>query len=654
MKNSTLIILALALGTSVLAQKPAPKPAAKATAPVKLDRSKRPSSAAAPQIKIGESQMFTLENGMKVFVVENHKLPKLSVSIQLDVDPMLEKDNVGLEDMVGQLLESGTKSRSKDKLDEEIDHMGGSLNAGGEGIYGSALKKHQEKLMELLSDVTLNSDFKQEELDKIKTQTLSGLASSKDNPDNIANNVENALIYGDNHPYGEITTETTVNNITLDKCKMYYRTFFRPNIAYMAFVGDISAAEAKVLAQKYFGSWENAPVPTAKYDLPKEPGGARVAVVNKAGAVQTVLSVAYAMDLKPNAEDLVKAKVLNTILGGGATGRLFLNLREKHGWTYGSYSHINDDEFAGSFSAGAKVRNAVTDSAVTEILAEMKRLRSEKISIEELQNIKNQMIGNFAISLESPQTVAGMAINIERKQLAKDYYTNYLKNIAAITPDDILATAQKYLKPANCWILAVGNKDEISEKLKVFATSGKVEYFDTYGKPEKAAKTIPAGTTAESVMAKYTEALGGAKNIAKVKDFTQKMSASMQGMNIEMTTQRKAPNKFAMSLTMQTMVLQKQVFDGKRAKSSSMQGSEELKGDDLKALALQSNLFADTRYKELGYKTELKAIEEVNGKDAFVIEVTDPMDNKEAEYYDVASGLKVKSVKTEESPQGPV
>lgn len=656
MKKISISILFLGLfAIQVLAQKAKPQTTTAPAKAEKIDRSKRPVPGPAPEIKLGKIESFTLENGLKVFVVENHKLPRVAFSIQLDNDPVLEKDAVGVSQIAGELLATGTKTRTKDDIDNAIDMIGASIYPGSDGIYASSLKKHQEKLLDLMSDIIMNSNFKQEELDKIKTRTISSLATQKDEPDAIANNVKSALIYGKNHPYGEITTEKTVENVSLEKCNMFYKVMFRPNVAYMGIVGDITLDEAKALVTKYFAKWEKAPVPQAVYEKPKEPGKRRVAVINKAGAVQSVVSITYALDLKPNSEDLVKARVVNNILGGNASSRLFTNLREKHGWTYGAYSKLNDDELIGSFNAYAKVRNVVTDSSVAEMLNEFKRLRSEKVDEKELQEIKNYMTGNFAISLENPQTIANMAIAMDRYNLPKDYYSNYLKNIAAVTPDDVLMMAQKYIRPDNCWIVVVGNKEEVSDKLKRFSTDGKLEFYDNYANDVKAAKAVPEGVTATSVVDNYIQAIGGAAKLGKVKDITMKMTASVQGMNLELVSSKKAPDKYLSTMSMNGMVMQKQVYDGKRGKESGMQGTKEIEGDDLKALAEEATLFGELKYKTAGYKLELKGIEEVNGKDAYVLEVTNPLNKKETSYYDVVSGLKVKSVQVQEVEQaGPM
>lgn len=627
----------------------------------KLDRSIKPKASAAPEIKLGKTQSFTLENGLKVFVVENHKLPKVSFSLSLDVDPVLEGDMVGFKSATGELLGTGTKNRTKDQINEQVDFIGASLNPYADGIYASSLKKHQEKLLDLMTDVLMNAVFSQEELDKIKKQTISGIQSSKDNPDAIAGNVGAALLYGKNHPYGEISTEKSVEGITLEKCVDYYKTYFRPNVSYLAVVGDITLEEAKPLIEKYFGKWEKSEVPMNKYKAPMAPEKTKVAFVHKEGSTQSLINITYPISLKQNNPDVIKAKVMNSILGGGSTARLFMNLREGHGYTYGAYSSISPDALVGSFKASAKVRNEVTDSAIIQFNVELKRIINEKVTEQELQDIKNYLTGTFAYSLQDPQTIANFALNIAKYNLPEDYYTTYLQKLSAVTVDDVKAVAEKYIKPENAYILVVGDK-AVAENLKPYSADGKVSFYDNYGNDYvEALKQAPTGVTAQTVLdnaikAKYGMEKGKAldKKLSKIKDITVKMNASIQGQTIGVTRYQKAPNKFAMVMAMGTMVVQKQTFDGTVGKVSGMQGNKDVEGADLEDLKASSEMFAELYYDKHGIKHTLLGIEPLDGKESYKMEKLSASGEKETVWYDVASGLQVKtmSVQTNEEMGG--
>ncbi len=639
MKKITLSILTIALALSASAQK--------------LDRSIRPKAGPAPEIKLGDAATFTLPNGLKVFVVSKHKLPVVTCSIQLDIKPELEGSTAGVRDMMSDLLTSGTKTRSMEQLNKEIDYIGANISASSDNLNGTSLKKHFLKTMELMSDIAINSDFKQTELDKIKKRTMSGLEAGKNEPDAMLQNVSAVVNFGTQHPYGEVTTETTVSKITLAECKKYYDTYFHPNVAYMALVGDIDEAEAKELVTKFFGKWEKANVPVAQYSNPAAPTSTNVAFVPREGAVQSVINVTYPIDLVPGTADVIKARVTNSILGGGSNGRLFLNLREKHGWTYGSYSSVVPDELKGHFTAYAKCRNVVSDSSVGEIIAEMKKLSSEKVPQDELQNHLNNMAGTFAMSLENPQTIAQYAINIERYHMPKDYYKNYLKNLNAVTTDDVLTIAKKYIDPAHANIVVVGSKGDVDKTLTRFDADGKLDYYDNYGHiiiPGEA-KSVPANITVDAVMKKYIAAIGGEKAVKGIKSIKTVSKSKINNGGQEMTltiTEEKANGKFKSQVEMAGMTYQKQVFNGTKGYQEQMGQKKEMDAGDIASAKNEADIVANANYEKDGIKRTLKGMDKVGDADAYVIECVDAKGKKSTEYYDAKTGFLVKNLHVEE------
>lgn len=611
-----------------------------------IDRSKRPEAGPAPVIQLGKAESFVLANGLKVFVVENHKLPRISYSLVLDYEPFMEGEYAGFSTIAGQMMKTATTSRNKVQIDEAIDFIGATLSTSESGIYASCLKKHNETLLEIMSDVILNANFKQEELDRLKNQTISGLASSKNDADAIMDIVSKKVVYGDAHPYGESMTEASVGNISLEACQAFYREFYKPNIAYMAIVGDISLAEAKTLMEKYFSSWKSGDVPVMNYQSPKVPSVRKVSLVDRPTAVQSAINVSYAIDLKPGSKDAIAASVMNTILGG-AFFRLNENLRETHAYTYGAYSTLSPDKNIGRFTASTNVRNSVTDSAVVEILGEMNRLVNEDVPAEELTRIKNFLMGNFALSLESPQTIARFALNQARYNLPDDYYANYLRKLEAITSEDVRRVAQRYLLPENCHVVIVGKADAVAESLKKLAMDGVIQFYDAEGnKIEKAkeVKAAPVGMTAQDVLEAYFKAVGGKKRLKKIKDMTQSSSATLQGMNFDFVSYQKSPDRLLIETKMQDMVVSKQLFDGQKGIIQSMTGREEIPADKLEDYKLESVLNLELYYDVYGVKVELVGIETINGLDQYVIKTTNPGGKESTHYYDVASGLKTRVV----------
>ncbi len=618
-----------------------------------LDRSQRPEPGPAPVIQLGDFKTFKLSNGLQVIVVENDKVPVVSWQLTLNIDPVFEGDAKGYVDLAGSLMREGTKNRSKQQIDEEIDFIGGSLSTFSTGMFGSSLKRHTESLLGIMSDVLLNPTFPEAELQRSLTQTKSGLATVRNDANAMARNVGQAVVYGGNHPYGEIVTPETVDNINLDQVRNYYSTYFKPNVAYLVVVGDIKTREAKKLAKKYFGKWKKGEVPQNVFPTPVAPEGNRVAFADRTGAVQSVVTVTYPLEFTPGHPDAIKANVMNSILGGGVfSGRLMQNLREDKGYTYGARSNLSSDRLVGRFTASTEVRNSVTDSTVVEIMGEMRRLINEPVTEESLQLVKNFMNGSFARSLESPRTIANFALNIKRYDLPEDYYATYLEKLEAVSVSDVQAMAAKYLKPDNAIVVVAGNRDEVADNLKKFSAIGQVEFYDAFGRPVEGPRMVTGEITAHNVIEGYIAAIGGKQKVQAIEDVTTVMSATIQGMTIEAVNKQKAPDLFYMAMSMGGNIMQKQVFDGTRGKVSAMGQSQEITGDDLKDLRLQAALFPELRLAELGYTLELAGIETLEGEEVYRVRFTSPTGSVRNEYFSLETGLRKSTQISQDTPMG--
>lgn len=620
-----------------------------------VDRSQAPKAGPAPQINIGSPAGFTTSNGIRVFVVENHEVPHVTVSLVLKKEPILEKDKVGFVDMEGQLMRRGTTTRSKAQLDEDIDFLGGSVGTSSGGASASGLTRNFDKIFRIFSDVILHPSFPDSELVKVKKQTLSGLEADKDDPDAISSNVVSVINYGKDHPYGEVETDSTVSHIRLEDLKHYYHTFWKPNIAYMAFVGDITTAHARELVQRYLGEWEKGPVPDAHYPIPEKPAKTMITVVDRPAAVQTNINVTDPVVLKPGDSDNFPVSVMNEILGGGSSGRLFQDLREKHGFTYGAYSSISDNPLVGSFIADAAVRTPVTDSAIARFLFQLNRIRDEKVSLAVLDSAKNQISGNFALALESPSLIAQFALNIARYHMPADYYKNYLKSIAAVTPEEIARVARKYITPRRANIILVGDSKGFADKLGQF---GDVRYVDIYGNPVQApaVKSIPDGLTAQQVVQRYIDAIGGADKLNGVKDLTLHLSASMMGQQIAVTQQFMLPAYFEMSMTLpsQNLVAMKILVSGDSVSMSSMGGEVPMTDARRAELKGQTDPFPEMNFLKGTYQLTLAGIKPVNGGDAYLVKATDSGGKTSSYYFDTKTGLEVRKIIPEDGPTGKV
>lgn len=614
-----------------------------------VDRSKLPEPATPRPIEIGNFETFELKNGLKVFIIENHKLPRVAYNLQFDRPPLLEGDKAGYLSMFGQMLRTGTDTRTKEQLDEEIDFLGASVFGGSSSVFASGLSKYEEKIIELMTDVAFNPTFPSEELEKIRKQTISGLAANKEDPNAIASNLNSKILYGSDHPYGEIQTEETTNNITADDFANYHDTYFRPNIGYLAVVGDVDVKQTKKLIKAYFSNWEAKAVSKPTYETPKAPEKNQVNIVNRSNSVQSVINISYPIVLPIGHPDAIGVRVMNAILGGGFSSKLNMNLREDKGYTYGARSSLSSDELVSNFNASASVRNEVTDSSVVQMIYEMTQMIDGNITDEELELAKNSIAGSFSRSLESPQTVASFAVNSSIYKLPADYYSSYIQKLQALTSDDIKALAKKYIKPENAHINIVGKGSDISEKLKAF---GEVKYFDTYGNEvDPSMAKLPEGLTADKVINKYIAAIGGKEKLKAVKNVMMKMSASVMGQSMEIEITKAVPNLMRTEVKMGGNVVQKIVFDGQKGKTSGMGGEQVVEGDKAKEMAFQAIIFEELMYKEVGAETKLSGVENIDGKDAYGIEVT-VEGNTTTRYYDAESGFLVRVSKTVEGPQG--
>ena len=614
-----------------------------------IDRTKAPAPGKAPLIQVGSPVKYTLANGLQVFVVKNTKLPRVTASLALDLDGFTEGNKAGLADMSGQLLKRGTTTKSKAVLDEAVEYLGGSLSTSSMSASASSLKMNFPQLMGLMAEVVLHPALSSDELEKVRKQTLSGIESNKDDADAISNNVMKKLVFGANHAFGEITTTSTVNNVKMEDVKNFIATYWKPNIAYLVFVGDIEPEAAKALAEKNFGSWAKGNVPNLNYPKPVKPAQTYIAIVDRPASVQSVVAVATTVDLVQGSPNVIPSNVMNNILGGGFSGRLFANLREKHGFTYGAYSSLSPNRQVGIFSAEAAVRNEKTDSSIQELLREINIIRDEKVGDVELSRMKNYLSGQFARSLENPATIAGFAYNIARYKMPADYYQKYLTNLASVNVQQVQDAAKALLNPGQMHIVIVGNAKQISKGLEKY---GPVKYFDLEGNEVAAPAEAKADVsiTPDVLLQKVVSAVGGKEAIAAIKDIQLKGSASLMGQTLEMSQTIITPGNSVTTMSMGGMAMMKQsVVDGKY--SVSQQGMEAPITDDVKeGLDESTLLIPELSYLAKGYKLKIVGAEKVDGKDAIDLELTTPSGKVSHRFYDAKTFLLLKTAKSQEVP----
>jgi hypothetical protein len=472
---------------------------------------------------------------------------------------------------------------------------------------------------------------------------LAGLASQQDDPGQISSNIAGVANFGDKHPYGEVTDKKTIEAVTLQDIRNMYTQVFSPKSSYLAIVGDITLAEAKALTEEAFGRWAGEKLPSRKFPDAQAPQSSQVFLYDRGNSVQSSIRLTYPIDLKPGAPDAIAVRVMANILGGGMSGRLFKNLRETHAYTYGSYASISADPLKGSFTITADVRNSVTDSAVYQMVAEMNRIVSEPISMEEIDRTKAEITGAFARSLEDPGTIARFAINIERYKLPETYYQDYLTTLANLTQEDIQNAALNYVKPFGYNLVVVGRRDSIEAGLLTYDADGKISFFDAFGRKAGSLAPVPEGVTAQTVVDRFVQVSGGMENINSIKSISQKAEASIQGFTIEMETDFKGPDKGRMMAKQMGQVAQKVVVNGKKGSTVDPSGEKPLDENDIKETLAQLNPVLEAVYANYGYTVELQGSLLIDGERCYQMKFVGPSGSVDTRWYSEETGVLIKS-----------
>ena len=625
-----LLITALIISISVSAQ---------------LDRSIQPKGGPTPKIKLEKPQEFKLKNGIKVLVVENHKLPRVAYSLSIDNRPIIEGEKAGVTSLLGSILGNGTTTISKDEFNEEIDFLGASLNIGFSGGFASTLTRNNERVVELMADAVINPLLSEEEFNKEKDKLIEALKADKKSLDAIAGRVGGALSYGKNHAYGEFITEETLNNITFEDVLEYHKKYFKPNNSYLVVIGDVNYKEIKSLISEKFGAWKKGkshtdPIPllTPNVNLTE------INFIDLPTATQSSISVTNNVDLKMNDKDYHAALITNNILGGGGEGYLFKNLREDKGYTYGAYSSLGSSRYGVSrFTAGAKVRNVVTDSAVVEIIKEINRIKTENVDAELLKNAKAKYVGSFIRRIENPQVGAKYAVDIKLNDLPKDFYETYLEKINAVSAADVKRVANRYFNyPNGTRIIVVGKGSDVADNLTE-NVGWPVTYFDHYANPIAKPvfnKAIPEGLTASEVMNSYINAIGGRDLLESVSSLVQKADVTIPDpFKPQETIKQMLPNKYSMkmeaSMNGQTMKLGGMSFDGETGYNEGPQGRNTLDEKVINDLKAVKGIFPELYYSE--DEIELISINSIDFKDAYKVKITEG-EKVSYRYYSIDSG----------------
>ncbi|MCO6496249.1 MAG: insulinase family protein [Chitinophagaceae bacterium] len=615
------------------------------TTSAQIDRSHAPKPGVAPVISVKDPVQFKLDNGMTVLVVENHKFPKVSANLTIDRGPVYEGEKAGVMSLMGSMLSEGTKNKTKAEFDEAVDQMGADVGLSASGGSARSLTRYFDNTFMLMAEALRNPAMKEESFDKLKSMAINALKSTDRSASAISGRVVGALSYGRNTAMGEFQTEESLNGLTLQDVKDAYNNYITPSRSYLTFIGDITPEQAKALAEKAFGDWKGKSL-----TLPVIPNVSNVAeteidLVDVPTAVQSEITVTNLVNLPMSSPDYFPVLLANQILGEGSTGRLFQNLREKHGFTYGSYSSIGSGRFQTSFKATAQVRNDKVDSAVAEIMKEINRIRTEKVTEKELDDTKTLYTGQFALSMENPAVPAAFASNILINNLDKDFYRNYLKKISEVTVDDIQRVAQKYFSHDNARIVVVGK--ELAVKPGLEKLGYPVKMFDKFGEPVTEQpdndNAAAADITAKDVIDNYIKALGGESAVKGITSMLSEGSMEMQGMNLGFEERDMAPNLSKITLAMGGQPIVTDVFNGEKGWKSQMGQSMDYTEEEVKMKKDNKALIPQVAYFTDGFDVKVAGVEKIDGKDAYKLTVKMPSGLERSEWYDVESGFLVKN-----------
>ena len=488
MRASIRFAIAWAVASSALALAQAPPPAGQTPqAPTKgvVAKGKAPVSDTVLRVTLPRPREADLTNGIHLMVLEDRRVPQVSFSLLIPgaggyFDP---PDQPGLASFTTSMMREGTATRSSQQISEALETMSATLTVGTGAAsidattFGSSLTEHVGKLFELTADVLLRPSFPEDELARFKQRTKAQLVQQRSNPGFLANELFARVVFGA-HPASRVSpTPQALEKTTRQALVDFYKTHVVPDHAILAIAGDISFDEARQLVERTLGEWRKAGAAAPKPTDPAPLETSKVHFVARPNSVQTNLWVGTQAINRTN-PDYEVLQVMNKVIGGGPTGRLFIHLREEKGYTYGAYSGISAGQYRGSWSASTDVRTEVTESALRDLMIEIARMRDEAVPANELRDAKRSMVAAFALSLENPSQVLNYYITRYQYKLPVDYWDKYPERITGITAEQVQAAAQKYLDATKMQIVAVGDAAKVATMLKEF---GSVEMYDTEG-----------------------------------------------------------------------------------------------------------------------------------------------------------------------------
>ena len=618
-----------------------------------------PDPGPAPEIKFKTPITKKLSNNLTLMVVEDNKLPTASATLIIDNPPILSKDKSGVKSLLSSNLGKGNKFQSKDEFIEEKDFMGSFISYNSSGGSMSSLSRYFERTLTMFAQGALYPDFQDDEFEKEKSKLIDGLKINEKNASTIARRVEDIIAFGNGHPQSEFTTQESVSNVDPNDIHEYYKTYFRPNNAYLIILGDVDADEVISISENLFGDWKNSSnlnnlfgdssINSFKEASSSNNISIHVVDVPNSSNVEVTFQNIITRTLKD--ENYFSSNIANRVLGARPESRLESVIREDNGYAYYARSILSSNsDTKTKFQARTTVRDEVTDSAVVEIYNQLKKIGEVPITDEELENAKSGYFGSFAMSMENSGTIAGQALNIMTENLPEDFYKTFLTNINKVTKDQVMQSSKSFVQADNSQIIITGKIGNIIDKIENIYINDElipVTYHDAFGNiTEKPDYSVDESVSVESVISNYIDIIGGRERLEKVESIEVMGGANlnMQGQSfvLEFYSLKNNQNQSLSTVTASGMVVQKSVFN-------KYQGYNEVNGQriPLSDSELENAIIDSALFSELNYDfstIELIGTSVVNDEKVYEIKITD---NK-TEYYSIESGLKVKEIKTSE------
>tara|TARA_B100000902_G_C27317679_1_gene922374 strand:- start:843 stop:2987 length:2145 start_codon:yes stop_codon:yes gene_type:complete len=622
-----------------------------------IDRS-LPDAGPAPEIKFRSPITKKLNNNLTLMIVVDNKLPKASATLIIDNPPILSKDKSGIRSLLSSSLGKGNKYQSKDEFIEEKDFMGSSINYNSSGGSLSSLSRYFERTLTMFAQGAFYPEFNEEEFDKEKTKLIESLKVNEKNASTIARRVEDIIAFGTNHPRSEYTTQESVSKIELNDVSNFYKTYFKPNNAYLVIIGDVDVDRTIQFTEDLFGGWENSKSldnlfgknSVNSFDEPEISDKITIHVVDVPNSANVEVTFQNVISRTLKDDSYFSANIANRVLGARPESRLESVIREDKGFAYYARSILpSSSETKTKFQARTTVRDEVVDSAVVEIYNQLKKMSNIPITDEELENAKSGYFGSFAMSMENPVTIANQALNIRTENLPENFYSTFLENINKVSKEEIINSSKEFVLADNSQIIITGKVGNIINNIENIYIKGNkipVFYHDEYGNiTDKPDYSVDSSITAESIINRYINSIGGKDSLEDVQSIELNGSAdlNMQGQSfiLEFYSLKNNQNQSLSTVSAGGMQVQKSVFNRDQGYNVVNGQKVILSEDELEKALTDSELFSELSY---DYEiVELVGSSTIDDQKVYEIKISD----NTTEYYSIETGLKVKEVETQ-------